>query len=65
MIDKSELIVKSVDKIVFVEMAMLLVVALLTQIRNIAEYKLKSEVKLKTNEARLDKVFTKRQISTT
>ena len=65
MIDKSELIVKSVDKIVFVEMAMLLVVALLTQIRNIAEHKLKSEVKLKTNEARLDKVFTKRQISTT
>ena len=43
------MIVKSVDVIIFMEMTMLVVAALLTQVRNIAEYKLKSEVKLKTN----------------
>ena len=45
--EKSEMIIKIVDRIIFVEMSV--VVALLSQIRNIAEYKLKSEVKLKTN----------------
>ena len=49
MTNKSEMIVKSVNRIVFVEMIMLAVAALITQISNIAEYKLKSEVKLETN----------------
>ena len=49
MADKSENIVKSVGKIIVTEMTMLVVVALLTQIRNVAEYILKSEVKLKVN----------------
>ena len=43
------MIVKIVGRIIFVKMAVSVVVALLSQIRNIAEYKLKSEVKLKTN----------------
>ena len=47
--EKSEMIIKTVDRIIFVEIALSVVVALLSQIRNIAEYKLKSEVKLKTN----------------
>ena len=49
MADKGEKIVKSVGKIIVTEMAMLVVVALLTQIRNVAEYILKSEVNLKVN----------------
>ena len=49
MVDRSEKIVKSAGKIIFREMAMLVVVALLTQIRNVAEYILKSKVKLKAN----------------
>ena len=43
------MIVKIVGRIIFVKMAVSVVVAFLSQIRNIAEYKLKSEVKLKTN----------------
>ena len=46
---RSEMIVKIVGRIIFVKMAVSVVVAFLSQIRNIAEYKLKSEVKLKTN----------------
>ena len=49
MTDKSGHIVKSVGKITVTVMIMLVVVALLTQIRNLAEYILKSEVKLKVN----------------
>ena len=50
MAEKSEKIVKSVDTIIVTEMTMLVVVALLTQIRNVAEYIiLKSKVKLKVN----------------
>ena len=49
MADKSEKIVKSVGKIIVTEMAMLVVVTLLAQIRNVAEYILKSDVKLKVN----------------
>ena len=49
MTNKSEMIVKSVDRIVSVEMIMLAVAALITQISNTAEYKLKSKVKLETN----------------
>ena len=49
MTDKSEMIVKIGDRIIFVEMTMSVVVALLSQIKNIAEHKLKSKVKLKTN----------------
>ena len=41
---------------------MLVVVALLTQIRNIAVY---SKIKLKMKWTRLSKVFTKREISAT
>ena len=43
----------------------MLVAVELTQTRNIAESILKREVKLKPNEARLGKVFTKREISFT
>ena len=50
MIDKSEIIVKSVVKIDFVEMTRL-VSEELTQTRNKAEYTLKREVKLKRPEA--------------
>ena len=49
MADKSEMIVKIVDRIIFVEIRLSVVVALLSQIRNIAEYQLKSDVKIKTN----------------
>ena len=49
MADKSEKIVKVVGKIIATEMRILVVVALLTQIRNVAEYILKNEVKLKVN----------------
>ena len=49
MADKSEKIVKSVGEIIVTEMTMLVVVALLAQIRNVVEYILKSEVKLKVN----------------
>ena len=38
MAEKSEKIVKSVDTIIVTEMTMLVVVALLTQIRNVVEY---------------------------
>ena len=38
MADKSEKIVKSVGKIIVTEMTILVVVALITQIRNVAEY---------------------------
>ena len=51
MIDKSEIIVKSVGKIDFVEMTML-VSEELTQTRNKAEYILKREVKLKRPKAK-------------
>ena len=51
MIDKSEIIVKSVVKIDFVEMTRL-VSEELTQTRNKAEYTLKREVKLKRPEAK-------------
>ena len=47
MVDKSEKIAKSTGKIIFTEMAMLVVVALLTQIRNVAEYILKIHCKIK------------------
>ena len=43
------MIVKTVDRIIFMEMTMSVVVALLSQIKNITESKLKSEIKLKTN----------------
>ena len=46
MADKSERIEKSVGKIIVTEMTMLVVVALLAQIRNVAEFILKSEIKL-------------------
>lgn len=49
MAHKSKLIVKSADKTISAEIIMSVAVALLLQVRNIAEYKLKSEVKLKTN----------------
>ena len=49
MADKSEMIGKLEDRIVFVEMTMSVVIALLSQIRNMVEYKLKSDVKRKTN----------------
>ena len=48
MTEKGEMIVKYVGKIDFVETTMLVAVEL-TQTRNIAEYILKSEVKLKAN----------------
>ena len=47
MVDKSEKIAKSAGKIIFTEMAMLVVVALLTKIRNVAEYILKIQCKIK------------------
>lgn len=47
MAHKSKLIVKSADKTISAEIIMSFAVALLSQVRNIAEYKLKSEVKLK------------------
>ena len=47
MVDKSEKIAKSAGKIIFTEMAMLVVVALFTQIRNVAEYILKIHCKIK------------------
>ena len=49
MADKSEKIVKIVGKTIVTERRILVVVALLTQIRNVAEYILKGEVKLKVN----------------
>ena len=49
MADKSEMIGKLEDRIVFVEVTMSVVIALLSQIRNMVEYKLKSDVKRKTN----------------
>ena len=49
MVDKTEMIVKIVDRIIFVEITMSAVVTLLSQIRNIPEYKLKSKVEFKTN----------------
>ena len=48
MTKKGEMIVKCVRKIDFVETTMLVAVEL-TQTRNIGEYTLKSEVKLKAN----------------
>ena len=47
--NKREKTIKSVSKIIVTEMKMLVVIALLTQIRNVTEYILKSEVKLKVN----------------
>ena len=47
--DKSGKIVKSVGKIIVTEMTILVVVAFLTQIGNVAKYILKSKVKLKGN----------------
>ena len=64
MIDNNEMIVKSVGKIDFVEMKML-VAAELTQTRNNAGYILKREVKLKAIWASLRKIFTKKEISFT
>ena len=46
MANESEKILKRVGKMIVTEMAMLVVVALLRQIRNAAEYILESEVKL-------------------
>ena len=71
MVDKSEKVAKSAGKITFTEMVMLVVVALLTQFRNVAEYVLKIhckiKVSLKANQARLVRYFsfTKREISAT
>ena len=48
MTDKSEMIVKSVGEIIFVEMIMPVVLEL-TQTRTLAEYMLISEDKLKTH----------------
>ena len=61
MADKSEMILKSVGKIIFVEMTMP-VVFKLTQTGNLERYILVSEDKLKTNKARLGKVFAKRKL---
>ena len=47
--NKREKTIKSVSKIILTEMKMLVVIALLTQTRNVTEYILKSEVKLKVN----------------
>ena len=47
--NKREKTIKSVSKIIVTEMKMLVVIALLTQIRNVTEYILKGEVKLKVN----------------
>ena len=45
MVDKSEKVVKSAGKIIFTEMAMLVVVPLFIQIRNLAEHILKSKLR--------------------
>ena len=47
MVDKSEKIAKSTGKIIFTEMAMLVVVALLTQIRNIYILKIHCKIKVR------------------
>ena len=47
MVDKNEKIVKSVGKIIVTEMTILVVVALLTQVRDVAEYILKAKLSYK------------------